>query len=198
MRIWRIPLGILFTFELLTLAQIFPFQPYYTALGLTITSATAFFVLEFVYRKMHLSTRKGLLLSSGHLAIVAALYIDAIGDYAFLYQKWTYYDTILHLSISFAGAWYLWNVYKPSGMSVKQHLWNIVTTVVTFGVLYELEEYVEDVITGSNRLGDGFDTANDLLMDVLGACVFVVIALLVRHFHARSHVRNMSGANGGE
>jgi hypothetical protein len=34
--------------------------------------------------------------------------------------------------------------------------------------LYEVTEYTEDFITGSHRLGDGFDTVNDLVLGMVG------------------------------
>lgn len=48
---------------------------------------------------------------------------------------------------------------------------------VVIQVVYELEEYVEDLLTGSNRLGDGFDTANDLMLGLFGAMLGALVIL---------------------
>jgi len=47
------------------------------------------------------------------------------------------------------------------------------------GVLYELEEYIEDVFTSGNRLGTGEDTANDMLWNTVGGLVVVFIAIKI-------------------
>ncbi len=44
-------------------------------------------------------------------------------------------------------------------------------------VFYEIEEYLEDILTGSNRLGDGFDTANDLALGILGGILAAILIL---------------------
>ena len=46
------------------------------------------------------------------------------------------------------------------------------------GSLYEIEEYLEDFFRGSHRLGDGFDTANDMLLNALGA-VFIILLFIL-------------------
>lgn len=43
-----------------------------------------------------------------------------------------------------------------------------------FAVLYEVEEYLEDYFFQTNRLGDGPDTANDLMLNLFGGALLIV------------------------
>ncbi len=51
-----------------------------------------------------------------------------------------------------------------------------------FGAFYEIEEYLESYLLKNNRLGDRFDTPNDLLLDMAGSalCVFFILLFLKR------------------
>jgi uncharacterized membrane protein YjdF len=51
---------------------------------------------------------------------------------------------------------------------------------MAIGSLYELEEYGEDVLMHSNRLGTAFDTGNDMLMNTVGAILLVLCIAIVR------------------
>ncbi len=50
------------------------------------------------------------------------------------------------------------------------------TSTMTLSALYEIEEYAEDFLFHTNRLGPGADTANDLFCNLTGvlAVVFFV------------------------
>ncbi|MCK4553341.1 hypothetical protein KAU19_00025, partial [Candidatus Parcubacteria bacterium] len=43
----------------------------------------------------------------------------------------------------------------------------------SLSALYEIEEYLEDVIFHTNRLGPGADTANDLFCNLTGVLIAV-------------------------
>jgi uncharacterized membrane protein YjdF len=59
-------------------------------------------------------------------------------------------------------------------------------TSVLFAVLYEMQEYLEDVFSGSHRLGDGPDTANDLLLNLIGGLVTVLLVTGFRYYRSRN------------
>ncbi|MEK7102586.1 MAG: hypothetical protein AAB912_03080, partial [Patescibacteria group bacterium] len=49
--------------------------------------------------------------------------------------------------------------------------------VTLFGVIYELEEYAETVWLQNNRLGDVFDTMDDILLNMLGGIAGATLTL---------------------
>ena len=51
---------------------------------------------------------------------------------------------------------------------------------VLFAVLYEIEEYSEDFFYGTNRLGDGPDTANDLMLNLIGGAIIILAIMAYR------------------
>jgi uncharacterized membrane protein YjdF len=57
-------------------------------------------------------------------------------------------------------------------------------STLSLSAIYEIEEYTEDLIFHTHRLGPGADTANDLLFNLLGitaTVIFVIIYYLVTH-----------------
>ena len=113
------------------------------------------------------------------------------GDVKRFYGTYSWYDQAMHLCGGAATAFAGWSLFKDilEPDSLKIHHW--LAAVLGFGVgvfggaLYEIEEYSEDVLTSSHRLGDGFDTANDLLLDILGAAIILCIALFI--YKRRKH-----------
>jgi hypothetical protein len=53
------------------------------------------------------------------------------------------------------------------------------STTMTLGALYEIEEYIEDVLYHTHRSGLGHDTPNDLLLDFLGVALVILSLKLV-------------------
>jgi uncharacterized membrane protein YsdA (DUF1294 family) len=60
---------------------------------------------------------------------------------------------------------------------------------VIVAVLYEVEEYLEDFFTLSQRLGDGPDTANDMMVNLIGGAGCMVGVLVYKkikhHWYSR-------------
>jgi uncharacterized membrane protein YjdF len=197
----RALLGGLFLFDFLHAVGLMHHAINFTWVGLTFTSASVWFLLELIlyYTKKN---QNQLIFGFLMFAVVAGLYLDTIGDMHFLFDKILWYDQVLHF---FAGGmtcggiffWVIKNLedrgkIKMRLMGIGFFAW---ITAVFFGVLYELAEYSEDVFTGSHRLGDAFDTANDLMLDTLGA--FFIIVILVVYFYyvsRRSHAADQNPA----
>jgi hypothetical protein len=179
--LWRIVLIPLMGFEFLVLLGVFDIAVDYTKLGLLLTSSAVFLGLEISYH--HIQKRfQHLLRWWAIVPVVCVTVFDAAGDYLHWYSTYTQYDMVLHYVGTLAAAAFLWNILTAFFHTSRDRgllLWATWTTAVTFGVGYELEEYVEDVFTASQRLGDGPDTANDLLMNTLGA--LTVVAIIVAH-----------------
>jgi hypothetical protein len=157
--------------------------------GLIVTSIIVWLLLETT--SLLLKKSCGLMLSGWIFPLAATvLYIDALGDILRLYSQFGWYDQVAHIL---------------GGMSVGATLFSVIHSYVHcgkirlgrwgqgifalfgaafFGVLYELEEYFEDYFNHVHlRLGDGPDTANDLLLDVVGAGIIILLIILVIYNH---------------
>jgi len=187
----RALLGGLFIFDFLHAVGLMHHAINFTWLGLTFTSVSVWFLLELILYYTQKNSGQ-LIFGFLMLAAVAGLYLDTIGDMHFLFDKILWYDQMLHF---FAGGmtcagilfWVIKNLedrgkIKLGLIKIGFSAW---TTAIFFGVLYELAEYSEDIFTGSHRLGDAFDTTNDLLLDTLGA-LFIITILVVYFYYARS------------
>ena len=173
-------------FELFNYVGILHFHIEFTWLGLLITALSVWIIAELVLLRFgkHMSmNRKAVAL----LATSLVVYPDAIGDINRWYS-YQYFDATLHFMGGSAAAILLFIVFdairKNSAsfrVPIRWAAFVSLTSAVFLGVLYEIEEYLEDVFTGSFRLGDGPDTANDLLMNTLGALTFVLLLAYIFH-----------------
>lgn len=178
----------LFIFELLNYLKILQFSLEYTWLGLVITSAAVFIVLEITalkYKKI-----KGHYLHwSVWVITVAGLALDAAGDFFHLYGKYSWWDQFVHIFVSGMVCFYLFIIisafwldkfkfsllFKTGRLDLA--LFMAATSTMTLSAFYEIEEYAEDFLFHTSRLGPGADTANDLLCNLAGvlAAVFFVL-----------------------
>lgn len=116
-------------------------------------------------------------LGLGALLITAQVIVDAIGDMGHLYGQFLWYDQMLHFASGFIATFIVGGLFyaihkihdkRRPGLEVFIAALGVGTLV---SVVYEIEEYLEDFFTGSHRLGDGFDTANGLMLAVLGGII---------------------------
>ena len=175
--LWRIPLGSLAIVELLSAFDVIALQPVFTDIGLLMITVIVWLILEL--------TRKLVLPTTTIILGVVNTYLDALGDYLHWYDTVPYYDMYLHLLGTGAVTAFLWFVLRTWKPTITTIVISLLATTgsICAGVLYEIEEYLEDVITGSHRLGDGPDTASDLLMNTLGA---VIIGVVLHWHHHRT------------
>lgn len=185
----------LVTFEVLNSLKILRFSLEYTWLGLIITSIVAFILLEvtaYKYKEL-----KGHYLHwSVWLIVVGGLSLDAAGDFFHLYGKFNWWDQTVHFSNSAVVCFTLFSVISAFWIDkfkfsllmktgrLKLSLLLAAASTLSLSAIYEIEEYTEDLIFHTHRLGPGADTANDLLCNLLGitaAVIFVVIYYLVTH-----------------
>ncbi len=179
----RILFGALLSYELLNLVGILHHPLDFTWLGLVITSLGVWLLVELLMgraRHFHPKFPYGWAMLLAFLATFA----DAIGDMERLYTHVPHYDKYLHFAGGMAvGALVFVTIWAVASASKypKLHMtrgWSALFafTVATFlGVLYEMEEFFEDVFTGSHRLGDGFDTASDIFLDMVGAALAIFL-----------------------
>lgn len=177
-------------FEILGAAGVTGTKITYTWFGLILTVIVAFAALELAHGILRAYWNVNLPWMAWAVTLVA-LSFDAVGDIHGYYDAYGWYDQIGHYLGTMVAAIFILtflmaieSAYHHRELEAVTFLFTL-TTAVTFGVLYEIEEYLEDMFNGSHRLGDGPDTANDLLMDLLGALTVVVVAKWYYHRKAK-------------
>lgn len=190
----RILFAGLVLFELLNYIGVLHFHIEFTWLGLMITALGVWGIAEVILWRVgeHMPPNtKALALFATSLVV----YIDALADINRWYDL-SHFDNLMHFIGGSSACILLFVVFdalrknaQAFRVSLRWASYITFVTAVSLGVLYEFEEYLEDVFTGSHRLGDGPDTANDLLMNTLGAAIFVLILSFIRHREEVKHAR---------
>lgn len=177
-------------FELLNHLGLLSFRVDYTWLGRVVSSAVLFsglMLIDWLFKRFV----KARLPISIWVMCALLLWSDFVGDIFGFYTRFEWYDQLIHsssgpiLSVSFLLAYqtisdrFEWK--QPRSMAYVTALG--LSTICA--VLYELEEYMEDYFYGTNRLGDGFDTANDLLLSLIGSLIVLVIVAIYQFFQRR-------------
>jgi len=170
-RIIRYCVIFLIAFELLNFGRALSFTVEFTWLGLVLTSLFSYILLEGA--NYHHIKREGRELHwSLWLLVGIALSLDLAADLFGLYSRFPWYDSFLHFLSSgivcaaffFAASSFLKG---RRGLSILLSA----SSTLALSALYEVEEYTEDLVFHTNRLGPGTDTANDLLWNALGVAV---------------------------
>jgi hypothetical protein len=189
----RLLFVILISFEILNGVGFLKLTLTFTWLGLIVTSVAVWIGLEL----FSLYSRRKCEIPLSGLAMLAAvtlIYFDAIGDIFFFYAKLGWYDKFGHFIGGAAAAIVFFSAVRNLSACRRLYLgpfgtaFFITTSSVFLGVLYELEEYFEDMLTGSSRLGDALDTANDLFLDLAGAASIALITFI--YVYRKNHPAN--------
>ncbi len=173
----------LFVFEVLNYFQFLSFHVDYTWLGRFVSTLVMFGALRLIDEgfRRKLGTR---LQGKVWLLMTVLLWFDFLGDVFGFYSRWMWYDQVVHFLSGVLLVSCLWIVVRTCATRLQWIVPNSVLAVLVLGintmfaVLYETEEYLEDVFFGTNRLGDGFDTTNDLLLNLV-AGVLVILSLFI-------------------
>jgi len=183
----RLSIGVLIIFELLNQLGFLHYSLDFTWLGLAITSIIVWFLVEtcsHLLRKYCGHPVAGWVL----FLTAAGLYVDALGDIMRWYGNFGWYDQVAH-SVGGAAAggilFFIIYSFNRAGKIKLTHFSQAAFALCAssfFGTLYELEEYFEDYFTGSKRLGDGSDTANDMFLNLTGALIIILITTLYLRF----------------
>lgn len=168
----------LIVFEFLNLVEIFHFPLDFSWFGLMITAISVWLIGELMVVKLKKEKYLATVLGLSFLVV----FLDALGDVCFFYFHFGLYDRILHFIAGGVIAYLIFILTKDLFKDVRIHLIFIIALSNLFGVLYEIEEYLEDVFIHKRplRLGDGPDTADDLLMNLLGAILIALIIYFLR------------------
>ncbi|OGF51894.1 hypothetical protein A3I27_00750 [Candidatus Giovannonibacteria bacterium RIFCSPLOWO2_02_FULL_43_11b] len=172
MALARILLLSLIGFESLNFLGFLPYAAYFSWIGLLITSIGSLVVIEIIY---YIFKREGVILPTlPYIVSGISLWLDALGDVGHLYAKFSWYDQAAHIiggaaimSVAIA----MFSQYRERHkISLALMFFISISFVGLFGSLYEIEEYLEDRYYHGEqkRLGNGPDTADDLLMNLLG------------------------------
>ncbi len=187
----RLLFAVLIIFETLNQLKILKYTLTFTWLGLIITSGLIWLFLEFI--SLYMRKKCGRQISGlAMLAAAAVVYFDALGDIFLFYAKYGWYDQTAHLIGGAAAGGIVFSLISSlvACNRVKMGVFGIAffswMSAGFFGMLYELEEYFEDFFTGSRRLGDGFDTANDLFLNISGALIIIILSAFYVYYRNRS------------
>lgn len=180
--IYLLLIGLL-VFELLNYTGVLNYEVTFTWTGLIVTVLMIFIGIQIImYYTEH---NFGISLSNQTLLVILiGIYLDAIADMFSLYDRFVWFDQVVHFNAGILLClilyWFITRLESTKkiklGACLKYSL--IFAATLTLGVTYEIEEYLEDVFTGSNRLGTGFDTANDLFLAAAG-CIMTLIIITI-------------------
>ncbi|MBI2624026.1 hypothetical protein HYW67_00845 [Candidatus Parcubacteria bacterium] len=187
----RLGLASLIGFEGLNWFGVLDFTLDFSWLGLMVTAVAVLALLEGSAFLLKRTTGRGLH-PVAYFAGAVALAVDAIGDIVHLYGRFAWYDQAAHFLggavvgiVAFNVLWQLEGVGRIRIGAGWRSLF-IVSMGALFGSLYEIEEYLEDLWKWHRqvRLGDGPDTVNDIIFNILGAlAVAIIAAFIVRKRH---------------
>lgn len=190
LQVARIAFGTWLGVEILSWAGVFPIHIEFTWLGLVLTAALAWLALEVITWQLHRVGAESLW-GWTFLAALLSQCTDAFGDILRLYGTYSWYDQVAHLVGGAAVALVFFNIFArliERGIVKLPRAWHGFISILgsmAISSLYEIEEYSEDVIFHSNRLGSAFDTANDMLLNTSGA--ILIILVIVIFFKNRKH-----------
>lgn len=169
----------LIIFEFLNYLNILNFDLDFTWFGLILTSTVVWVGLEII--RLFVQIRCGLTLHSIiWLAAIFAVYFDALGDIFHFYSRFGWYDKIAHLIGSASATMIVFLIFQILSntkykMNTKLVYFLTPVTVVILGIAYEIEEYLEDYFSLTNRFGGMPDTVDDVFFNILGILLIFLI-----------------------
>jgi uncharacterized membrane protein YjdF len=116
-------------------------------------------------------------MSSWIMAVgAAAIWLDAIGNFAGWYTDFWWWDRLAHfcggLALSVL-AYDFWRTHKSA--KVIPVGWLALATGQTIGAWYEISEFGGDILFGMHRVGSGYDSPRDLFFNFIGGVVGIMI-----------------------
>lgn len=168
---------------LLVLELTLRYDTWVRQIALAITNISTILALIIADRYMR---RRGVRLPWS-VAWFAALgvWFDGMGNFIHYYANIRWWDQLAHAVGSgalAAGVFVLVAMFQRRGtirLGTKLRALFVVSITTTLSALYEISEYIGDVIYPTNRVTNLFDTADDLLWNLVAAIVVVSFAHVV-------------------
>src|SRR3989344_3132475 len=172
-------------FEILNLVGILNFEITFSWFGLIITAVAVWGCTEFLWDKLGemRALKKAWLL----FFITASLLLDLFGDVYGWYGQFGWYDRLAHFIGGMVAAIAVTIILRVKNIlpdisirprfSFSVQLLIVLGIVSILGLLYEFEEYAETIFLNNNRMGDLYDTMDDLLLNELGGIAGGILAL---------------------
>ncbi len=113
--------------------------------------------------------------------VALAIWADAMGNFLHLFHDILWWDKLAHFISSIAPTVVFWLIlYEYSKRRIivmPRWLINLTALAMTamLASLYEVSEYIGDSFFPTRRITDLFDTADDLMWNILGAIIGVVL-----------------------
>jgi len=175
----RVLFALLAFFEVLNYVSVLHFTLVYTWLGLIVTVLGIWVLMETTHRKRAHHP------ASWFMAL-AAVGVDAGGDMLKFYQNVPHYDKYVHFAISAAGVAIILFLLARQDAALRGRDYLLaLTSIVSLGALYELEEFWESALFHTNRWGGGPDTLTDITANIFGATLAVVAGFIIIHYRRR-------------
>lgn len=174
-------------FEFLNLTGALDIQLEFSWFGLIITALFVWVLTEVFARKLGAQEYLPIMLPVSFLSI----FLDMSGDIFKFYSKFLWYDSFLHffsgITISIVLFLLIKNYSNKNSIPSVVRAFVVVGATNLIGVLYEVEEYLEDLFLNRKvlRLGDGPDTANDLLMNLAGSAIFIILMWIINKYQKK-------------
>lgn len=129
------------------------------------------------------------------IAVVAAVVANIAGYALDLYQKWWWFDRVLHSATLFAMTLWVWLfvfavTMHPERARSPHALVLIVAVGVAMGAVWEILEWIYDLLTPMNSIKGKYDTILDIIMDTIGAGAAALLYLLLAPSPAVSTARD--------
>lgn len=125
-------------------------------------------------------------------SVSLGVWFDAAGNFANLYHSIIWWDNLAHMVGSGAVALALFIIlYELNKQGkIKLGLFSLslfsLSITVFASAMYEVSEYLGDVISDSQRVVDKFDTPSDLMWNTIAALAVVLVSGLVVYFRSRN------------
>ncbi|MFH1597502.1 MAG: hypothetical protein ABIB97_00325 [Patescibacteria group bacterium] len=129
-------------------------------------------------------------------SVAIGVWLDAVGNFAHYYVDLAWYDDFTHvvgtMTVAVALFVILRSLNRIGQIKVSRFVLSLFTVSlsVMLSSFYEITEYWGDMMFNTYRIGDRFDTASDLMWNLLGAVVVVLVANLISKKQSIREVSN--------
>lgn len=154
-------------------------------IALSVTDVFAFLVLLWLRQRLHRLDAQ--LAWPVAWSAAAGVWFDAMGNFLHLYGRLLWWDKLAHAVGAAAAALALWQMLRAlrrlGRIVLSDRLTALFAAALAAGltVLYEISEYIGDLLFQTHRVVDLYDSPDDLLWNAVGIGAILALAhILVR------------------